>query len=296
MSDLSLESYLRRFYEKEKKNLLSHYPGLTLHRLKQDLKLHAFLKSVDSEELFELSYLPHKSNPITQFFAALNEGVPLEYITGYAYFYRSHFKVTADVLIPRSETEILVELASEEIKRNYRNKTCRLLDVGTGSGAIALSLMMDDYAKLQVTASDISREALILAKENFFNLRYTISQVHNIEFKLSDRLHDIEGLFDIIVSNPPYIKTKADFENVHPQVRTYEPHLALFVEDMHYDLWFEDLFNGIYQKLSDLGMSLIEGHEDHLQGLSKLALKCGFKRADIIKDYTQRDRFLRLTK
>lgn len=296
MSDLSLESYLRRFYEKEKKNLLSHYPGLTLHRLRQDLKLHAFLKSVDSEELFELSYLPHKSNPITQFFTALNEGMPLEYITGYAYFYRSLFKVTSDVLIPRSETEILVELASEEIKRNYRNKTCRLLDVGTGSGAIALSLMMDDYAKLQVTASDISREALVLAKENFFNLRYTISQVHKIEFKLSDRLHDIEGLFDIIVSNPPYIKTKADFENVHPQVRSYEPHLALFVEDVHYDLWFEDLFNGIYQKLNDLGMSLIEGHEDHLQGLSKLALKCGFKKADVIKDYTQRDRFLRLTK
>jgi release factor glutamine methyltransferase len=296
VSDLSLESYLRSFYEKEKKNLLSHYPGLTLHRLKQDLKLHAFLKGVDSEELFELSYLPHKNNPITLFFEALRVGVPLEYITGYAYFYRSLFKVTSDVLIPRSETEILVELTSSEIKRQYKNKDCRILDVGTGSGIIALSLMMDDYARLHVTASDISSLALTIAKENFFNLRYAISPVHKITFKLSDRLHDIDGLFDIIVSNPPYIKSKADLGSVHHQVRTYEPHLALFVEDMHYDLWFEDLFKGIYQKLTDQGMSLVEGHEDHLQGLSQLALKCGFKKADVIKDYTQRDRFLRLTK
>lgn len=296
MSDLSLESYLKRFYEKEKKKLLAYYPGLTLHRLKQDIKLHAFLKGVDSEELFELSYLPHKNHPITQFFAALHEGVPLEYITGYAYFYRSLFKVTSDVLIPRSETEILVELAGEEIKRNYRGKSCRILDVGTGSGVIALSLMMDDFAKLDVVASDISPMALQLAKENFFNLRYAIAPTHKIEFKLSDRLHDIQGTFDLIVSNPPYIKAKADFETVHPQVRAYEPHLALFVEDMHYDFWFEDLFRGIYEKLGDLGMSLVEGHEDHLQNLSKLALKCGFRKADVIKDYTQRDRFLRLTK
>ena len=296
MSVLSLESYLRQFYNQEKKNLLAHYPGLTLHRLKQDLKLHAFLQSVDSEELFELSYLPHKSHPITQFFEALKEGVPLEYITGYAYFYRSLFKVTSDVLIPRSETEILVELTSEEIKRGYKGKTCKILDVGTGSGVIALSLMMDDFAKLDVTASDISPKALTLARENYFNLRYTISNSHKITFQQSDRLHDITGKFDLIVSNPPYIKTHADSETVHHQVKKHEPHLALFVEDLHYDLWFEDLFKGIYEKLTDLGMSLVEGHEDHLQGLSELALKCGFRKADVIKDYTQRNRFLRLTK
>lgn len=296
MSVLSLENYLRLVYEKEKKSLLSHYPGLTLHRLRQDLKLHAFLSGVDSEELFELSYLPHRGHPLTQFFDSLKEGVPLEYITGYSYFYRSHFKVTSDVLIPRSETEILVELASEEIKKIYRQKDCRLLDVGTGSGVIALSLMMDDFARLQVVASDISPKALTLARENFFNLRYAISKVHKIEFKLSDRLHDIDGTFDLIVSNPPYIKARADYDKVHHQVKNYEPHLALFVEDLEYDLWFEDLFKGIYQKLSDLGMSLVEGHEDHLQNLSELALKCGFRNADIIKDYTQRNRFLRLKK
>lgn len=296
MSVLNLEDYLRRFYESEKKSLLAHYPGLTLHRLKQDLKLHAFLQGVDSEELFELSYLPYKSYPLTQFFEALKEGVPLEYITGYAYFYRSLFKVTSDVLIPRSETEILVELTGEEIKKNYRNKDCRLLDIGTGSGVIALSLMMDDFSRLDVVASDISSKALTLAKENFFNLRYTISNVHKIEFKLSDRLHDIEGFFDIIVSNPPYIKSKTDYDKVHHQVKNYEPHLALFVEDLEYETWFEDLFKGIFQKLNEQGMSLVEGHEDHLQGLAELALTCGFKKADIIKDYTQRNRFIRLKK
>ncbi len=296
MSVVSLENYLRQFYEKEKKSLLLHYPGLTLYRLRQDLKLHAYLKGVDSEELFELCYIPYISHPLTTFFDKLKVGVPLEYITGYAYFYRSLFRVTPDVLIPRSETEILVELAAFEIKKNYRNKTIRILDVGTGSGVIALSLMMDDFAKLQVVASDISLPALAVAKENFFNLRYAISNNHEIDFIYSDRLHEIEGTFDLIVSNPPYIKARADYDKVHHQVKDYEPHLALFVEDLQYDIWFEDLFKGIYQKLSELGMSLVEGHENHLEDLAKLALKCGFRNVDIIKDYSQRNRFLRLKK
>ncbi|MGZ3786987.1 MAG: HemK family protein methyltransferase, partial [Bacteriovorax sp.] len=198
-----LGEHLQSFFNEEKKSLLSSYPGLTLHRLKSDIKLHAFLNGVDSEELFEFPYLPHRSNPITLFFEKLKEGVPLEYITGYAYFYRSLFKVTSDVLIPRSETEILVELASQEIQKNYRNKVCRLIDVGTGSGAIALSLMMENASTLDVIATDISEKALTLAKENFFNLRYAISAKHNISFQQCDRLQNIEGKFDMILSNPP---------------------------------------------------------------------------------------------
>jgi len=113
----SLEDYLQSFFNEEKKSLLSHYPGLTLHRLRSDIKLYALLNNVDSEELFDAPYLPYRSNPITLFFEKLKEGVPLEYITGRAYFYRSSFKVTPDVLIPRSETEILVELATQEIQK-----------------------------------------------------------------------------------------------------------------------------------------------------------------------------------
>lgn len=291
-----LEDYLQSFFNEEKKSLLSHYPGLTLHRLRDDIKLHAFLNGVDSEELFDFPYLPHRSNPITLFFEKLKEGVPLEYITGYAYFYRSLFKVTPDVLIPRSETEILVELASQEIQKNYRQKICRIADIGTGSGVIALTLMMEDFASLDVVASDISDKALTLARENYFNLRFAISAKHKIEFVKSDRLQSIEGQFDIILSNPPYIKRRSDQDSVHHQVLSYEPAMALFLDDDVYDLWFEDFFKSIHQKLSSEGFSLIEGHELHLERLKEIGEEVGFAKVDIIKDYTGRNRFIRLKK
>ena len=296
MSIQSLDSYLKGFYQAEKKSLLSNYPGLTLHRLKQDIKLQAFLNGVDFEELFDFPYLPHRSHPITIFFEKLKLGTPLEYITGYAYFYRSLFKVTSDVLIPRSETEILVELASQEIQKNYRNKKCRVADIGTGSGVIALSLLMEQVAQLDVVLSDISEEALKLARENYFNLKFAISDIHKTSFVLSDRMKNIEGTFDLILSNPPYIKKKADAPGVHSQVLDFEPHLALFLEDDSYDAWFDEFFTSIYEKLSPTGLSLIESHEHHLESQRQQALKIGFKEAVVIKDYTNRNRFLKLKK
>jgi release factor glutamine methyltransferase len=296
MSILSLDQYLKGFYEAEKKSLLSNYPGLTLHRLRQDIKLHAFLNGVDFEELFNFPYLPHRSHPITVFFDKLKIGTPLEYITGYAYFYRSLFKVTSDVLIPRSETEILVELAAQEIQKNYKNTLCRVIDIGTGSGAIALSLLMEDVANLEMSATDISEKALKLAKENFFNQRYTIPAKHKLKFVKSDRLKEVEGEFDLILSNPPYIKRSADFKQVHSQVAIFEPHLALFLDDATYDQWFDEFFTSIHEKLSPMGLSLIEGHENHLDTLAAQAQKIGFKEAVVIKDYTNRNRFLKLKK
>lgn len=288
--------YLQSFFNEEKKSLLSHYPGLTLHRLRSDIKLHALLNGVDSEEFFDLAYLPHHSNPITLFFKKLKVGVPLEYITGHAYFYRSLFRVTPDVLIPRSETEILVELATQEIQKNYHAKKCRVADVGTGSGNIALSLMMEDTVPLEVVASDISEQALLLARENCFNLRFAISAKHNIQFIKSDRLLDVEGNFDIILSNPPYIKRRSDQDSVHHQVLSHEPAMALFLDDDIYDIWFESFFESIHQKLTSDGTSLIEGHELHLEGLRDIAYRVGFAKVDIIKDYTGRNRFIRLKK
>ena len=296
MALLSLDSYLKNFFEEEKSTLLAHYPGLTLHRLKQDIKVHAFLNGVDFEELFQFPYLPHRRNPLTIFFNELKEGIPLEYITGYAYFYKSHFKVNRDVLIPRSETEILVEMACDEIKKNYRQKSCRILDVGTGSGVIALSILMETSSKVEAIASDISERALTVAKENYFNLQYAISHESSLKFIKSDRFSQVEGQFDLILSNPPYIKRRSDVDNVHHQVKNHEPHMALFLDDDIYDIWFEDFFKSIDTHLNVGGLSIMEGHENHLEHLKKLAEKNNFKSVSIVKDYTQRNRFLRLTK
>ena len=296
MAVVSLGDYLKSFYEEEKKSLLANYPGLTLHRLKQDIKLHAFLNGIDSEDLFEFPYLSFHTSPITQFIQKLIEGVPLEYITGYAYFYRSQFKVDKNVLIPRSETEILVEMAIGEIQKNYAKRSARVADIGTGSGIIALTLLMECQSKLEVVASDISEKALAIAKENYFNLSYAINPHHSIDFIKSDRLQSIPGNFDLILSNPPYIKRRRDSEGVHQQVRRFEPHMALFIEDDIYDLWFEDFFRSIYKKLNNEGMCLMEGHENHLSELSKKALEIGFVKAEVVVDYTGRNRFLNLRK
>ena len=296
MSIQSLDQFLKGFYEAEKKSLLASYPGLTIHRLRQDIKLHAFLNGVDSEELFEFPYLPHRSHPLTIFFEKLKIGTPLEYITGYSYFYRSLFKVTSDVLIPRSETEILVELASQEIKRFYKNKECRVADIGTGSGAIAISLLMEESAKLDMVMTDISDPALKLAQENLFSHKFAISNIHKTTFIKSDRLKDVPGGFHLILTNPPYIKKTADMVGVHSQVSTFEPHIALFLEDDIYDQWFFDFFTEIHEKLVSGGLSLVESHENHLEAQAEMARKIGFSEVVIIPDYTNRNRFLKLKK
>ncbi len=291
-----LGDYLNTFFQEEKKALLAQYPGLNLHRLRQDIKLHAFLNGIDSEELFEFPYLPHRRHPFTIFFSKLREGIPLEYITGYSYFFRSHFRVTQDVLIPRSETEILVELALQEIQKNYKNKKCRVADIGTGSGVIGLTLLMESLSPIELIASDLSEKALNLAHENYFNLSYAIAPMHKVQFVLSDRLNNIDGEFDLILSNPPYIKKVKDRLGVHQQVIKYEPPMALFLEDDFYDNWFEDFFQNIYLQLAPNGMSLLEGHEDHLGMLETMALKVGFRKTEVINDFTGRKRFLRLRK
>ena len=83
---------------------------------------------------------------------------------------------------------------------------------------------------------------------------------------------------------------------MHQQVQKYEPELALYLNDDDYDQWFEEFFTEIFRHLKSDGLSLIEGHEDHLENLKNLALKIGFSKAEVIQDYTQRNRFLRLKK
>lgn len=296
MKLLSLEDFLKIFFETHKSFLLHYYPGLTFDRLKIELKQIAFLNGIDCEEIFNFPYLPHRNHSITVFFNKLKEGVPLEYISGHAYFYKTNFKVTSDVLIPRSETEILVETTAKEIKSRFQDKTVSIADVGTGSGAIILSIMMEINTPVIGIATDISEKALEVARENYFNLQYSMSKSHQLEFIKCDRLVGVDRSFDVIVSNPPYIKKKADIDSVHLQVREYEPSLALFLDDDIYEIWFEDFFKSIHKKLNQSGFAIIEGHENHLDYLRIIAEKMNFLKVSIINDYTQRPRFLKLEK
>lgn len=180
---------------------------------------------------------------------------PAQYIIGSAEFHGHSFKVDERVLIPRPETEELVDLILSE----NPNTNIKVLDIGTGSGAIALSLAID-RDNWQVTASDISSNALELAQENAEVIDVAI------DFVQSDCFQEITGKYDIIVSNPPYI-SETDREEVGLNVLTSEPHLALFAVEDGY---------AVYRKIA-------ENAQKHLTKKGKIYLEIGYKQGKYVK-------------
>ena len=156
----------------------------------------------------------------------LLNGEPVQYVVGFAWFYGLKFKVNRDVLIPRPETEELVEWVLEQTKgEGQQSKSLTILDIGTGSGCIPVTLKMKNPA-VNVSAVDVSEGALITASRNAYRMNV------DVDFKKVDILNETHwaelGHFDIIISNPPYILTteKAMMAN---NVLDYEPHLAFSV-------------------------------------------------------------------
>jgi release factor glutamine methyltransferase len=150
-------------------------------------------------------------------------GEPTQYITGHQEFYGREFRVTPDVLIPRPETEHLVEAAVVNIGRATANATHTVLDIGAGSGAIAVTLALE--TETRVVATDISQAALRIARSNALALD---AQVALVACDLGAAFADES--FDLVVSNPPYIAER-DRESLQAEVRDHEPALALFGGD-----------------------------------------------------------------
>lgn len=151
--------------------------------------------------------------------------IPVQHILGYAYFYGYKLKVSKDVLIPRCETEELVGYALEYYDEIFKCKKVDVCDIGTGSGAIAVALAKEE-ANMKVSATDISKDALLIAKQNakFNNADITFYEGDLLEPLIKENLK-----FDILISNPPYI---AYTDEVDPLVISNEPHLALFADDL----------------------------------------------------------------
>ncbi|MEE3079602.1 MAG: HemK/PrmC family methyltransferase [Bdellovibrionota bacterium] len=289
----TLKESLHNFYESHKDHLLRDYPGLSISRLENDFK--RFLEK--SELSFDPLILNGPNNSLSEkFFSSLKEGIPLEQIINEAYFYKSEFFVNENVLIPRNETEILVEKVVSFI-RKIKKEDISLVDIGTGSGAIILSILADVLdVKINALATDLSAKALEIAKTNAFRLDFKIADSHQLCFKIGDRLFEIEDKFDIIVSNPPYIKESGDRFKVHERVHSYEPHMALYLKDEEHDEWFNTFFKQVDECLKPQGLFMMEGHEDHLNYLEKnfreLVVLNDYQEIKVVKDYTQRDRFL----
>lgn len=280
------------FFMAEEKKLQKKYPGINWRRFKVDFEV--YLLSLNYNSFFSGEF----TSKAEAFFDQTLEGTPLEYITNRSYFYKSEFVVNDKVLIPRSETEILVELALSDIKKiskTSEHKIC-IADIGTGSGCIGLSIAAASVAPLDILLTDISEEALKVAKLNNFRLNFKMNKQTNINFKKSDRLLNIKEKFHLIVSNPPYIKKEKDERLVHAQVHKFEPHLALYLKASSYDVWFSEFFSMVKSSLNVNGIFLMEGHENHLCKLKSLAEKIGLKDVKILPDLTGADRFLRAIK
>lgn len=211
----------------------------------------------------------------------LESGIPVQYIVGNVDFYGYTFKVNKNTLIPRFETELLVEKTIKYINK-YFNNEIKILDIGTGSGCIAITLnkLLDNS---RVTAVDISKNALDVAREN--------SKINNtdVNFIESDVFSNINDKYDVIISNPPYISYDEDIMDV---VYNNEPHMALHADD-----------NGLY-----FYDKILMECRKYLNDRFFIAFEIGYKQGnDIIniinkyfdnvnisleKDYSGRDRFI----
>jgi len=147
-------------------------------------------------------------------------GVPLQYIVGRQEFYGRYFRVTPAVLIPRPETEYIIEAVLGLGPRGWPPRPLSILDVGTGSGCIAVTLALE-FPGANVFATDISFEALLVARENAIHLGA------QVRFACMDVLDAVSGKFDFIVSNPPYVR-RDEITRLQREVREHEPHVALF--------------------------------------------------------------------
>lgn len=281
----SIKSYAENFFEANEIYLQKNYPGISLNRIIQELKdISQIPLYIDNTPFFEL-----ENDPYFSFFQLLRKGVPLEYISNRAYFFTSEFYVNPSVLIPRSETEILVEMAVSIIKKNNFKS---FIDIGVGSGNILISIIKELTDPVTTFGIDISMKAIDVARKNLEYHRYQINPATVVVFQTMDRLSSFCGNVDLVVSNPPYIKRSEASSGVHSQVDRYEPNGALYLDDENYKSWFFDLFVQTYDVLNPGGLFIMEGHEDLLAGQIVDLEAVGFVEIKIVQDYTHRNRFI----
>ena len=247
-----------------------------------DIQPHQFLLCKD-KELSE-----KEKSEIHNIVERLTKYEPIQYIFGKTDFYGFKFEVNPSVLIPRPETEELVEL----IVHDYpQKKELDILDVGTGSGCIAITLKKL-LNKSQVYALDISEEALKTAKRNAVRNRAIITFFQKDILTPSKTADSIEEEFDIIVSNPPYImeKEKASME---ANVLDYEPSLALFVPDDNPLLYYHRITMFAEQKLKKKGYIYFEINSQLGEQTVNMLRLMEFKNVELIQDLSGKDRFVK---
>lgn len=229
----------------------------------------------------------HKAEDIVK---RLKNSEPIQYILGKCEFYGLTFKVTPDVLIPRPETEELVEWILTEKNEN----NISILDIGTGSGCIAVTLAKKKKG-VNVHAWDISTSALRVASENAVinAVNINTSRVDVLSEEDLEQKYNSIHKYDVIVSNPPYI-TNSEMAIMEFNVLDYEPHLALFVPDSNPLLFYSKIADVSLKLLKEGGRLFFEINPDYANDLVEMLKEKGFNDVELKKDITGKLRMLKV--
>lgn len=222
--------------------------------------------------------------------AQLQQEKPIQYITGEAWFYGLKLEVNENTLIPRPETEELVEWVIESQKSKVQSQKLEILDIGTGTGCIPISLKAN-LPQANVSAIDVSEKALEVAKRNAQSNKV---EVNFIQVNILEVL-DLNQNFDIIVSNPPYVRN-LEKQEIKKNVLDYEPHLALFVEDTDALLFYRKIAQLALENLSPNGLLFFEINQYLGKETVELLENLGFKNIELKKDIYGNDRMIKCKK
>lgn len=212
---------------------------------------------------------------------------PIQYIIGETEFCDLKFKVNENVLIPRPETSEMVGIIANS---HQQSAVSKILDIGTGSGCIAISLAKA-FPKSQVYAMDISEEALKVAKENAINNNVNVTFIQDDILTPTQTLTQTE--FDIIVSNPPYVR-ELEKSEMRDNVLKWEPHNALFVSDDDPLIFYRKILEFASTHLNDNGEVWFEINEFLGKEMTSLCRRFGFSDVKIFKDFRDKERFINL--
>ena len=214
----------------------------------------------------------------------LKEHKPIQYLLGETEFFGLPFYVNENTLIPRPETEELVDWIIKESKAESHKSKIKILDIGTGSGCIAISLAKN-IPNAQVYAIDVSEKALTIAQKNAERNHIEVTFLHQNILETED----LNQEFDIIVSNPPYVRN-LEKEEINKNVLEYEPHLALFVEDDDALIFYRKITELATKNLSDDGQLYFEINQYLGKLMVELLEKYHFKNIELRKDIYGNDR------
>jgi release factor glutamine methyltransferase len=238
-------------------------------------------------EYFEKMLKDASEDEVSAYFDAIDKRIthyPLQYIIGEWEFMGLPFKVNENVLIPRQDTEVLVEKAFKVVENelNINDKNVSVMDMCTGSGCIGISVAFK-YKNINVVCADISKEALEVAKENA-----RMNNVENISFVESDLFRNITGKYDIIIANPPYIAS-AECEKLMPEVKNYEPRIALD-GDIDGLKFYRNIIEQSKEFLNENGYILFEIGYNQREDVVELLRENGYIDIEALKDLSGNDR------